>query len=123
MKKRGVRLPDLADAFLLTFACSERHKERYRRPEPRPHSMWAIGGAQNVWIFHSQTPRMATVHRIMHEVWVYCPFDAEMLINISKHHQNEFFAVAEFHFCFVTNPLRCIVQQEEASSQIRPPPS
>src|SRR5262249_4661918 len=36
MKKRGMRSPDLADAFLLTFACAERRKvERYRRPEPR----------------------------------------------------------------------------------------
>ena len=32
MKKRGLRSPDLADAFLLTFACGERRKERYRRP-------------------------------------------------------------------------------------------
>jgi hypothetical protein len=41
MKKRGMRSPDLADAFLLTFAGSERRKERYRRPEPRNHSAWA----------------------------------------------------------------------------------
>ena len=26
MKKRGLRSPDLADAFLLTFACGERRK-------------------------------------------------------------------------------------------------
>ena len=26
MKKRGMRSPDLADAFLLTFACGERRK-------------------------------------------------------------------------------------------------
>ena len=42
MKKRGMRSPDLADAFLLTFACGERRKERYRRPEPRRHSAWAV---------------------------------------------------------------------------------
>jgi phage terminase large subunit len=41
MKKRGLRSPDLADAFLLTFACGERRKERYRKPEPRRHSAWA----------------------------------------------------------------------------------
>jgi hypothetical protein len=41
MKKRGMRSPDLADAFLLTFACYERRKERYRRPEPRRPSAWA----------------------------------------------------------------------------------
>jgi phage terminase large subunit len=42
MKKRGMRSPDLADAFLLTFACAERRKvERYRRPEPRNYSAWA----------------------------------------------------------------------------------
>ena len=41
MKKRGLRSPDLADAFLLTFACGERRKERYRRPEPRRRSDWA----------------------------------------------------------------------------------
>jgi hypothetical protein len=41
MKKRGMRSPDLADAFLLTFACDERRKERYRRPEPRNYSAWA----------------------------------------------------------------------------------
>lgn len=42
MKKRGMRSPDLADAFLLTFACGERRKEleRYRRPEPRNYSAW-----------------------------------------------------------------------------------
>ena len=42
MKKRGMRSPDLADAFLLTFACGERRKERYRRPEPRNYSSWAV---------------------------------------------------------------------------------
>ena len=41
MKKRGMRSPDLADAFLLTFAWGERRKERYRRPEPRNYSGWA----------------------------------------------------------------------------------
>jgi hypothetical protein len=40
MNKRGMRSPDLADAFLLTFACGERRKERYRRPEPRRRSAW-----------------------------------------------------------------------------------
>ena len=41
MKKRGLRSPDLADAFLLTFACGIRRKiERYRRPV-RGHSAWA----------------------------------------------------------------------------------
>jgi hypothetical protein len=42
MKKRGLRSPDLADAFLLTFASGERRKaERYRRPEPRNYSAWS----------------------------------------------------------------------------------
>ena len=41
MKKRGLRSPDLADAFLLTFAGHERRKERYNRPEPRNYSGWA----------------------------------------------------------------------------------
>ena len=41
MKKRGMRSPDLADAFLLTFACGERRRERYRKPEPRRRSAWA----------------------------------------------------------------------------------
>ena len=41
MKKRGVRSPDLADAFLLTFASRERRKaERYRKPV-RNYSAWA----------------------------------------------------------------------------------
>jgi phage terminase large subunit len=41
MKKRGVRSPDLADAFLLTFACPERRKvEHHRRPVQR-RSAWA----------------------------------------------------------------------------------
>ena len=41
MKKRGMRSPDLADAFLLTFACGERRKRaRYRRPVRRC-SAWA----------------------------------------------------------------------------------
>ena len=35
MKKRGMRSPDLADAFLLTFVCGERKIERYRRPVRR----------------------------------------------------------------------------------------
>jgi hypothetical protein len=42
MKKRGLRSPDLADAFLLTFACGDRRKQRYRRPEPRRCSAWAV---------------------------------------------------------------------------------
>jgi hypothetical protein len=42
MKKRGMRSPDLADAFLLTFACGERRKKRYRRPGPRNYSAWAV---------------------------------------------------------------------------------
>jgi hypothetical protein len=41
MKKRGMRSPDLADAFLLTFACNERRKrERHRGPVQR-RSAWA----------------------------------------------------------------------------------
>jgi hypothetical protein len=41
MKKRGLRSPDLADAFLLTFAHGDRRKaERYRRPV-RNYSGWA----------------------------------------------------------------------------------
>jgi len=41
MKKRGMRSPDLADAFLLTFACNDRRKvERYRRPVVK-RSAWA----------------------------------------------------------------------------------
>ena len=42
MKKRGMRSPDLADAFLLTFAGGERRQERYRQPEPRIHSAWVV---------------------------------------------------------------------------------
>jgi hypothetical protein len=43
MKKRGLRSPDLADAFLLTFACKETRKiERHHRPEPSNHSAWAV---------------------------------------------------------------------------------
>ena len=42
MKKRGLRSPDLADAFLLTFACHEIRKvEEYYRPEPETYSAWA----------------------------------------------------------------------------------
>jgi hypothetical protein len=41
MKKRGMRSPDLADAFLLTFACGEKRRPApYRRPV-RTHSAWA----------------------------------------------------------------------------------
>ena len=40
MKKRGLRSPDLADAFLLTFACGERKIERHRR-QVRRCSGWA----------------------------------------------------------------------------------
>jgi phage terminase large subunit len=42
MKKRSLRSPDLADAFLLTFACGERRKQRYCKPEPRNYSAWAV---------------------------------------------------------------------------------
>ena len=41
MKKRGLRSPDFGHA-LLTFAGAERRKERYRKPEPRGHSAWAV---------------------------------------------------------------------------------
>ena len=41
MKKRGMRSPDLADAFLLTFAHNDRRKvERYHRPVLK-RSAWA----------------------------------------------------------------------------------
>jgi phage terminase large subunit len=41
MKKRGMRSPDLADAFLLTFASGEQRKmQRYHRPV-RKCSAWA----------------------------------------------------------------------------------
>jgi len=41
MKKRGMRSPDLADAFLLTFARNDRRKvERYHRPVLK-RSAWA----------------------------------------------------------------------------------
>jgi hypothetical protein len=33
---------DLADAFLLTFACGERRKERLRKFERRGYSAWAV---------------------------------------------------------------------------------
>ena len=39
-KKRGIRSPDLADAFLITFARTEKRKERYR-PPVRKRSAWA----------------------------------------------------------------------------------
>jgi phage terminase large subunit len=42
MKKRGLRSPDLADAFLLTLAWANRRREPYRRPEPRNYSAWAV---------------------------------------------------------------------------------
>jgi len=43
MKKRGMRSPDLADAFLLTFASADKRKiERYRRSQPRNYSAWAV---------------------------------------------------------------------------------
>ena len=35
MKKRGMRSPDLADAFLLTFACGERRKEQHTESQVR----------------------------------------------------------------------------------------
>ena len=41
IKKRGMRSPDLADAFLLTFAYGDKRKVEYHgRPIPR-HSGWA----------------------------------------------------------------------------------
>ena len=40
MKKRGMRSPDLADAFLLTFACERRKMQTYRR-RVRRCSPWA----------------------------------------------------------------------------------
>jgi hypothetical protein len=43
MKKRGMRSPDLADAFLLTFAGNDRRKvERYRRPVVKALSVGCI---------------------------------------------------------------------------------
>jgi len=43
MKKRGMRSPDLTDAFLLTFACGIKRKtEPYRRSTPRNYSAWAV---------------------------------------------------------------------------------
>jgi hypothetical protein len=42
MKKRGMRSPNLADAFLLTFGCGlERKIDAYRRPKVRAYSSWA----------------------------------------------------------------------------------
>jgi hypothetical protein len=41
MKKRGLRSPDLADAFLLTFACGERRRVERSRTPARRHSAWA----------------------------------------------------------------------------------
>ena len=42
MKKRGLRSPDLADAFLLTFAGHDRRRtQRYNRPTPRMELAWA----------------------------------------------------------------------------------
>lgn len=42
MKKRGLRSPDLADAFLLTFACGLRKKvDHHRRAHTQKHSAWA----------------------------------------------------------------------------------
>ena len=38
MKKRGMRSPDLADAFLLTFACGERRKMQTYRKRVRRRS-------------------------------------------------------------------------------------
>ena len=40
MKKRGMRSPDLADAFLLTFACGERRKITHHR---RPVRVLSVG--------------------------------------------------------------------------------
>jgi hypothetical protein len=41
MKKRGLRSPDLADAFLLTFACNETRKMQTYRRRVRRCSAWA----------------------------------------------------------------------------------
>jgi len=41
MNKRGMRSPDLADAFLLTFACGERRKITHHRRPVRRCSAWA----------------------------------------------------------------------------------
>ena len=41
MKKRGMRSPDLADAFLLTFASDERRKMQTYRRRVRRCSPWA----------------------------------------------------------------------------------
>ena len=43
MKKRGLRSPDLADAFLLTFASNDfRRTRRHHKPRPRMESAWAV---------------------------------------------------------------------------------
>jgi hypothetical protein len=41
MQKRGMRSSDLADAFLLTFACGERRKITHHRRPVRRCSGWA----------------------------------------------------------------------------------
>jgi phage terminase large subunit len=41
MKKRGMRSPDLADAFLLTFAYGDKRKVDYNRKPISKHSGWA----------------------------------------------------------------------------------
>jgi phage terminase large subunit len=42
LKKRGMRSPELADAFLLTFAGGIRRRpDPHRRPAVRLHSAWA----------------------------------------------------------------------------------
>ena len=41
MKKRGLRSPDLADVFLLTFACNETRKMQTYRRRVRRCSGWA----------------------------------------------------------------------------------
>ena len=44
MKKRGLRSPDIADAFMLTFAADDRQRmeaDRHRRTPQRSGSPWA----------------------------------------------------------------------------------
>ena len=61
MKKRGLRSPDLADAFLLTFACGERKIERYRRPVRRCSA--GLRRACYVWSCHSKVWASPPRHR------------------------------------------------------------
>jgi hypothetical protein len=61
MKKRGMRSPDLTDAFLLIFACGERRKQQYRKPEPGDYSAWAVivGVCQRRLAQRVRTPSVA----------------------------------------------------------------